>query len=375
MWLVAALAGVLAVATTALPWHDAVRTTQTVAPVLTFLAGVTVLAELADVAGLFELAGRRTAVLAGGSTRRLLLLVCLLATLTTVLLSLDTTAVLLTPVVLSLAAAVDVDPLPFAYATVWLANGASLLLPVSNLTNLLSLDRLGLSTAAFAGRMWLPELVAVAVIVTTLLICFGRRLAGRHGRPEPYTGGDRVLLTVAGLCCLAVAPVSVAGIAPWKAAVPAAFALAVTFGVRGRGHQLRPGLLPWRVLLLTEGLFLAVAALDRHGLSRLLRHAVGTGILRPELVAAGASNVVNNLPAYLALQNAVPPGHRDLLGVLLGTNAGPMLLVTGSLATVLWRERCAARGLTVPPGQFLRYGLLVTPPLLLGTWLALRVTG
>jgi Na+/H+ antiporter NhaD/arsenite permease-like protein len=153
VWLVAAIAGALVVATTALPGHDAVSTTQTAAPVLMFLVAVTVLAGLSDTAGLFELLSRRTARLSGGSTTRLFLLVCALATLVTVGLSLDTTAVLLTPVVLALAAAVDVDPLPFAYATVLLANSASLLLPVSNLTNLLATNRLGsLGAGGFARR-------------------------------------------------------------------------------------------------------------------------------------------------------------------------------------------------------------------------------
>lgn len=61
----------------------------------------------------------------------------------TVLLGLDTTAVLLTPVVLSMSVQLDLPTMPFALLTVWLANTASLLLPVSNLTNLLALDRLG----------------------------------------------------------------------------------------------------------------------------------------------------------------------------------------------------------------------------------------
>ena len=45
---------------------------------------------------------------------------------------------LLTPVVLATARTLRVPPRPHAYATAHLANSASLLLPVSNLTNLLA---------------------------------------------------------------------------------------------------------------------------------------------------------------------------------------------------------------------------------------------
>jgi arsenical pump membrane protein len=375
VWWAATIAGLLAVATTALPWHDAVDTTQTAAPVLAFLVGVAVLAELSDTAGLFELVARRTARLSGGSTRRLFLLVCLLASVVTILLSLDTTAVLLTPVVLALAAAVDADVRPFAFATVWLANAASLLLPVSNLTNLLAANRLGvIGELEFARRMLLPELVAISVVVLVLLLRFRKSLRHRHSPPESYETFDRPLVLVAALCCLAVAPASLLGVAPWKAALPAAALLAVVFGVRQR-PALRVGLVPWRLVLLTEGLFLVVAALGRHGLDSLLTHVTRHGALPTELVGAGAANVANNLPTYLAVQRTVPPDHAtDLLALLIGTNTGPLLLLFGSLATLLWRDRCAARGLHIGAWEFFRTGLLVVPPLLLGCYGALLVT-
>jgi arsenical pump membrane protein len=130
VWLVAAVLGILAVATRLLPWSDAVDVTTRVAPVLLFLVAVTVLAELSDAAEVFDVAATRAARIARGHTRRLYLLVLALGTVTTIVLSLDTTAVLFTPVVLSLAAQLELDPLPFAFAAVWLANTASLLLPL-----------------------------------------------------------------------------------------------------------------------------------------------------------------------------------------------------------------------------------------------------
>jgi arsenical pump membrane protein len=375
MWLVVAIVGALSVATTALPWHDAVDITRRIGPVLGFLAAVALLAHLADEAGLFEVIARQAVRLSGGSIRRLLLAVCALATVTTITLSLDTTAVLLTPVVLALAQAVDVPPPPFAYATVWLANGASLLLPISNLTNLLAARRLGsLGSAGFAARMLLPEIVAVAVIVAALFWLFRADLRGRHRRATPYVAPDRVLLWLAGVCCLAVAPASIAGVTPWQVATPAAAVLAAGCWMRGHRPDLRTAL-PWRILLLTEGLFLLVAALGRHGLDAVLRHLTGHGSLLVEAIGAVTGNLVNNLPSYVALERAVPTGHhRDLLALLLGTNAGPMLLVSGSLATMLWRQRCAARGVQVSALEFARYGALLVPPLLLLTYLAL-ITG
>ena len=67
----------------------------------------------------------------------------------------------LTPVVFATAARVGARPRPHVYACTYLSNTASLLLPVSNLTNLLAFAASGLSFRRFAALMGLPWLVAI----------------------------------------------------------------------------------------------------------------------------------------------------------------------------------------------------------------------
>jgi arsenical pump membrane protein len=378
MWLIAALAGAICVATGALPWHDAVSTTDRVGPILGFLVAITVVAELADAAQVFDVAAHRAARLGRGHTRRLFALVLALGTITTIVLSLDTTAVLLTPVVLALALRLQLPPVPFAMAAVWLANTASLLLPVSNLTNLLAVNQLHLSAVAFAARMWLPAIAGVAVTAVVLNMAYRRQLSGRYELREPVVLDDAALFRICALVCVAVAPFFVSGIPVWMTATGAAVILLVVFAFRARG-RLTISLLPWRLVLLVEGLFLFIATLGVHGLDTLLGHLAGHGnsaldALRSAGVAAGGSNIANNLPAYLALER-VTDGRRDqLLGVLIGTNLGPLILLWGSLATLLWRERCKARGIHISGWEFARLGLVGVPALVLSSWACLMVT-
>ena len=100
---------------------------------------------------------------ARGDPRRLLAMVFLVAVTVTAVLSLDATVVLLTPVVFATAARLRTSARPHVYACTHLANSASLLLPVSNLTNLLAFEASGLSFARFAGLMVLPWLVALGI--------------------------------------------------------------------------------------------------------------------------------------------------------------------------------------------------------------------
>jgi arsenical pump membrane protein len=111
-------------------------------PILGFLICITVVAEPADRLGVFSLLAHVAARADRGSVLGLWLLVVALATVATAVLSLDTTAVLLTPVVLVLAAHLGPDRRLFAYPTVWLAKYRLALPAVSDLTNLLSLSTL-----------------------------------------------------------------------------------------------------------------------------------------------------------------------------------------------------------------------------------------
>ena len=375
VWIVAVVVGVLVLATGWLPLAGAAAITGRVAPILAFLVAITVVAELADAAQLFDVAAARAARLGRGRTRRLFLAVVALGGVTTIVLSLDTTAVLLTPVVLALAGQLQLDPVPFAFAAVWLANTTSLLLPVSNLTNLLAVDRLHLAATGFGARMWLPELAAVATTAVVLGLRHRRALSGRYAAPAAPVVTDHVLFGTAVVVCLGLVPAFVAGVPVQWSALGTAAVLAAVFGVRRRA-ALRWSLIPWRLVLVVEGLFLGVTAAGVHGLDSVLSHAAGTGTgplatLRIAGVGAAASNAVNNLPAYLALERVADGRTPQLLGLLLGTNVGPLITLWASLATLLWRERCAARGVRISAREFAVTGAIGVPLLLVATWAGL----
>jgi len=244
VWAVAAVLAAAALLSGLLPLDTAADVTDRALPVLGFLVAATILAGLADAAGVFEAAATRAAGLARGSVPRLWLLLAALATVTTVLLSLDTTAVLLTPVVLAVAARAGLPPLPFAFLVVWLANTASLLLPVSNLTTLLAVDRLDLSASDYAARTALPELAAVTVTVAFLSLWFRRDVRGRFTLAPGPPPRDRVLLGVAAAACLALGPAVVAGAPPYAAAGAAALVTAGAALARAPRLLRRPDLLP-----------------------------------------------------------------------------------------------------------------------------------
>ncbi|MFI5836706.1 SLC13 family permease [Micromonospora sp. NPDC051300] len=361
-WIAITLAavGVLCVLTGLLPRADADATVRRIVPILIFLGTVVVLAELTAVAGVFDALAARVAITARGSFRALFWLCVGFASVTTIALNLDTTAVLLTPVMIALARTLTVPPTPLAMTTVWLANTASLLLPVSNLTNILASDRIGLDPVPWAARMWWPQLVAIAITMLLLWLWYWR--PARAGAdpfvpPSPYVPPDRLLYRTALLACLLFVAGVLAGVEIGIASGVAAAILVAGFAVRCR-HRLRPALVPWRLLVFVTGLFLVVQTIGRHGLDTVMGALIGTdpgaeGALRAGAVGALFSNAVNNLPAYVAGEAVIAADrHTQLLALLVGTNVGPLATPWASLATLIWYERCRAAGLTVPLGRF-----------------------
>lgn len=353
-------AGLLCVLTGLLPSAEAASSLRRIAPLLLFLGSVIVLAELTKQAEVFDVIATRLARLGKGAYPALFLLCVGFATVTTVTLNLDTTAVLLTPVVLALAQRADIAPLPLAMTTVWLANTASLLLPVSNLTNLLAADRVGLGPTAFAAHMWAAQLASVAATMIFLWVFFwrrGRRGAGRYQPPAITVVRDRWLFRGTGFACLLFIGCLLAGLQIEYAAAGAALIAVAAYLCRDRS-ALRPQLIPWRLLVFVTGLFLVVPTLSRYGLSSLMAGLVGTGhgwggALRAAAAGGGLANLTNNLPAYVAGEAAIPAANHDqLLALIIGTNVGPIVTPWGSLATLIWFETCRRRGVRVPVRTF-----------------------
>jgi arsenical pump membrane protein len=340
-------------------------------PVVLFLMAVLVVAECCRAAGLFSAIGTRLAS-AGGRT---FVLAFVVASVVTVVLSLDATVVLLTPVVLAAAAATQVSARPLQLVCVRLANSASLLLPVSNLTNLLALPRLDIGFGRFA-------LLMAPVWVLTLVIEYAvHRLWFRAELRVPGSGRQGVSVVPLPRAPLAVVTAmlagfgigSMVGVEPAWVAGGAALVLAARAVVRGElgtRRLLRSTHASFALFVL--GLGVVVATLGRGPLGDLLGDLVPSGdgvaaLLAVALLGAVTANLVNNLPATLLLVPLVAPlGVVPALATLVGVNLGSSMTWSGSLANLLWRRTVLRSGGTVESRDFHLVGLLATPVAVVG---------
>lgn len=400
-----ALAGAaVALATGVVQWPDVAVVWGIVWDATFTFVALIVISLILDEAGFFAWAAQHVARLARGNGRALFPLVIVLGALIAAFFANDGAALLLTPIVLAILLRLDFKPqaaLAFTMATGFIADVTSLPLVISNLVNIVSANYFGIAFSRYAAVMLPVNLVSLAAALIVLWLAFGRQIPRSYdlrALHHPASAIRDPQVFAAAFPLLAVLLLAYFATAPWQVPVSAVtgaaalvlLAIAGRWGQPGRrtvvpiGRVLRGA--PWQIVLFSVGMYLVVYGLGQAGLTELGARAlqrlaaqgnlvatVGTGVL-----AALVASVMNNLPATLvgalAIDHAqVPAATRELMiyANVIGNDLGPKFTPIGSLATLLWLHVLAGKGQRIGWGQYMKIGLLLTPPVLLAALLAL----
>ncbi|GAA0772946.1 hypothetical protein GCM10009108_02420 [Castellaniella ginsengisoli] len=148
----------------------------------TFVA-VVIISLLLESAGFFEWAALHMARLGAGRGARLFTLMVLLGAAVSALFNNDGAALILTPIVVAMLAALRFSSratLAFVMAAGFIADTASLPLVVSNLVNIVTADYFGIGFARYAAVMTPIDGVAVAASLAVLGAVFRRDIPPRY---------------------------------------------------------------------------------------------------------------------------------------------------------------------------------------------------
>lgn len=345
-----------------------------------FLIGMMLLSALANEQGLFEWVSSAAVRGARGSSARLFTLVYGIGTLTTIFMSNDATAVVLTPAILTAVRKAKVEPLPHLFACALIANAASFVLPISNPANLVvfhtGMPPLGRWLVSFG----LPSVLSIVSTYFVMRLVFRADLqAAIDAEVEDcsLTAGGKLVL--AGLACMILVLLTASAFDK-DLGLPsciAALLVTVVVAVKEKSNPLKLAKeVSWGTLLLVAGLFIMVDAVESIGALRYtvdalhpagrLAPAVGATVIA--FVVGVANNLVNNLPLGLIAGATVKAAQvKGLLAnaVLIGVDLGPNLSVTGSLATILWLLALRKEKIEVSFWKFLKVGALAMPAALL----------
>lgn len=349
--------------------------------------GIILLSMVLDEIGFFEWAALHIIRASDGSGVRLFVLVLLLGAGVSALFANDGAALILTPILLAKMRLLNLDPkaiFAFLLAGGFIADSASNPLIISNLTNIVTAGYFGIGFWEYARAMWLPNLVSVVASIVVLYVFFRKAIPKQVsvvGLPAPLSVIKNQRLFQLSWSFLALLLVGY-GLGDAYGLPVSVFALgggllflllAASMKAARIGLTLKTA--PWQVVWFSIGLYVVVFGLKNAGftdqIATLLSWAIDQGQVTAVLVtgfmAAGISSVMNNMPTVMLMDIAIAQTGNEMLAYanLLGCNLGSKMTPIGSLATLLWLHVLDKKGVHIGWGEYMKVGLIVTPPVLL----------
>ncbi len=376
--------------------QDVVTVTGIVWDATLAFIGIILLSMVLDEIGFFEWAAIKMAKLSGGSGNKMFVYILLLGALVAAFFANDGAALILTPILLAKMKYLKMSPVAvfaFLMAGGFIGDSASSPLVISNLTNIVTAGYFDIGFLEYAKTMFVPNLLSVAASIVVLWIYFRKDIPLKvdvAALPEPlsviknmtmfrlswfflalmmvgYFIGDYYDLPIS-LFALGGALIFLAIATYYKAVDPV--------------ETIKSA--PWQVVWFSIGLYVVVYGLKNAGLTDIVASWIvalseqggATAVIGTGFLAAGLSSIMNNMPTIMIMDIAIDQvgyiGNEALVYAnILGSNLGPKMTPIGSLATLLWLHVLAQKGARIGWGEYMKVGLVITPPVLLVALLGL----
>jgi len=355
--------------------------------------GIILLSMVLDEIGFFEWAALKMARLSGGNGHLMFVYILILGALVSALFANDGAALILTPIVLAKMKHLKMNPIAmfaFLMAGGFIGDSASNPLVISNLTNIVTAGYFGIGFWEYAKTMFLPNLLSIIASIAVLWIYFRKDIPTfiditQLATPESAIKNMTMFRLSWWFLALLMAGYFIGDAYHLPVSVFALGGALVFLAIATYFKATKPIMTikaaPWQVVWFSIGLYVVVYGLKNGGLTTYLAGVItelqsmgnvyaviGTGFL-----SAILSSVMNNMPTIMVMDIAIAEAGNSALAYanIIGCNLGPKMTPIGSLATLLWLHVLAQKGVKIGWGEYMKVGLVITPPVLLAALVGL----
>jgi arsenical pump membrane protein len=358
--------------------------------------GIILLSMVLDEIGFFEWAALKMVRLSRGNGHLMFVYVLVLGAVVAALFANDGAALILTPILLAKMKHLDMKPLAvfaFLMAGGFIGDSASNPLVISNLTNIVTAGYFDIGFWEYAKNMFLPNLLAIVASLVVLWLYF-RKDIPTHIDVENLATPESVIKnrTMFRLSWWFLGLLMIGYFIGDYLNLPVSlFALggALLFLLIANHYKATKPIMtikaaPWQVVWFSIGLYVVVYGLKNAGLTEIIAswitelstHGTTEAVIGTGFLSAIMSSVMNNMPTIMIMDIAIDHvgyvGNEALVYAnILGSNLGPKMTPIGSLATLLWLHVLSQKGVKIGWGEYMKVGLVITPPVLLTALLGL----
>ena len=357
--------------------------------------GIIILSMVLDEIGFFEWCALKMAKFSNGNGMKMFVYSILLGAFVSALFANDGAALILTPILLAKMRILNLNLksiIAFLLAGGFISDSASLPLVFSNLTNIVTANYFNIGFADYIANMIIPYIVSVIASIGFLWLILRNDIPKQVDisllkEPESAIKDKRLFKLSWVFLSLLLAGYFVGDAYDLPVAVFALgggvlfLIIATAFKSVEPVHIIKEA--PWQVVWFSIGLYIVVYGLKNAGLTDYLTlilqdlsqrgdtiAIIGTGFL-----SAFLSAIMNNMPTVMIMDIALQdiPNQALAYANIIGCNLGPKMTPFGSLATLLWLHVLAKKGVNISFAQYSKFGMIITPPVLLIVLLALAI--
>ncbi|RUM65036.1 MAG: arsenical efflux pump membrane protein ArsB [Sulfurimonas sp.] len=385
----AVVGAVIAVLIGVVSLEDVVTVTSIVWDATLAFIGIIILSMVLDEIGFFEWAAIKMAKLSGGSGKKLFIYILLLGALVSAFFANDGAALILTPILLAKMKYLKMKPLAifaFLMAGGFIGDSASNPLVISNLTNIVTAGYFNIGFLEYMKNMFLPNLLSIFASIVVLFIYFRKDIplnVDVDALPEASSviKNQTIFKLSWVFLTLLMLGYFIGDIYDLPISVFALGGALLFLAIANYYKAVKPletiKNAPWQIVWFSIGLYVVVYGLKNAGLTDIIAslivdlQAEGTtvAIIGTGFLSAFISSVMNNMPTIMIMDIAIDKvgyaGNEVLVYAnILGSNLGPKMTPIGSLATLLWLHVLAKKGVKIGWIEYMKVGLVITPPVL-----------
>lgn len=385
----AVIGAIVALVLGVVSFSDVITVTAIVWDATLAFIGIIILSMVLDEIGFFEYAAIKMAQLSRGNGHLMFVYILVLGAVVAAFFANDGAALILTPILLAKMKYLKMKPLPifaFLMAGGFIGDSASNPLVISNLTNIVTAGYFHIGFLTYLKEMFLPNLLSIVASIAVLWIYFRKDIPSRVDvtiLPDATSVIKNHTMFRLSWFFLALL---MAGyfLGDYLHLPVSLFALggALIFLLIANHYKAVKPLMtiksaPWQVVWFSIGLYIVVYGLKNAGLTDIVASWIGalqahgefTAIIGTGFLSAIMSSIANNMPTIMIMDIAIDQvgyvGHEVLAYAnILGANLGPKMTPIGSLATLLWLHVLAQKGVKITWGEYMKVGLIITPPVL-----------
>jgi arsenical pump membrane protein len=357
--------------------------------------GIIIMSMVLDEIGFFEWCAIKMAKLSHGNGHLMFVYALLLGSFVSAFFANDGAALILTPILLAKMRLLRLDPktiIAFLLAGGFISDSASLPFVFSNLTNIVTANYFSIGFVEYLGVMFIPFIVSVVVSITVLWLLLRKDIpktidVNLLKNPDDVLK-SRPLFYISWIFLALLLMAYFIGDAyhlPISIFALGGAILFLTLASYMKAAKVLPTIknAPWQVVWFSIGLYIVVYGLKNAGLTDYLASILKdlstqgdiVAIIATGFISAILSAIMNNMPTIMIMDIALSdiPNRALAYANIIGCNLGPKMTPFGSLATLLWLHILSQKGVKIGFWEYSKFGLLVTPPILLIVLISLGV--